>query len=421
MNIGDYLNRTKPRENLENLMREFDLHKNNSLYKRGIYVYGPPGSGKSYFVNEVLTNMGYDVIKYNAVENRGNIITTITGHEITDNNIMKCFYRKKQKIAIMVTEIGSMAASDKAVLADLIKLLRPKKTKKQKLEQSSMVPIICIGQTHNDKKIQDLCKGCNIIEITKPTISEISLIIHNSMTNIADRPDIIRNLANFINGDLHVLKNINDINITSSQLIETYNLPDLVQFKTSNIDTNNVICMLMQTKYNLNNHLEIINETDRATVALLWHENVVDTINSMPLSVSLPFYMRQLENICFADYIYRVTFQKQIWQFNEMSSLIKTFKNSVHYTSTFPNAPVPKPSDIRFTKVLTKYATEYGNINFIHGLCNTLSMGKRDLFSFVTEHFRGVSSPEIETELLEIYDITPLDIKRITNYINYLL
>ena len=36
-----------------------------------------------------------------------------------------------------------------------------------------------------------------------------------------------------------------------------------------------------------------------------------------------------LDNMCFADYIDRITFQKQIWIFNEMSSLIKTFKSLV--------------------------------------------------------------------------------------------
>ena len=49
------------------------------------------------------------------------------------------------------------------------------------------------------------------------------------------------------------------------------------------------------------------------------------------------FYLKQLDNICFADYIDRITFQKQIWQFNEMSSLIKTFKNNKLYHETIKN------------------------------------------------------------------------------------
>ena len=39
-------------------------------------------------------------------------------------------------------------------------------------------------------------------------------------------------------------------------------------------------------------------------------------------------YNKILNNVCFSDYIDRITFQKQIWIFNEMSSLIKTFYNN---------------------------------------------------------------------------------------------
>ena len=37
---------------------------------------------------------------------------------------------------------------------------------------------------------------------------------------------------------------------------------------------------------------------------------------------------------------------------------------------------------MRFTKVLTKYSTEYNNIMFIQNLCNKLSLDKDDLFSY---------------------------------------
>ena len=71
-----------------------------------------------------------------------------------------------------------------------------------------------------------------------------------------------------------------------------------------------------------------MNETDRTIVGLLWHENVVDILERSKKSISFPLYQKMIDNICFADYIDRITFQKQIWQFNEMSSLLKTFHKS---------------------------------------------------------------------------------------------
>jgi uncharacterized protein YdiU (UPF0061 family) len=159
-----------------------------------------------------------------------------------------------------------------------------------------------------------------------------------------------------------------------------------------------------------------MNETDRTSVGLLWHENIIDVIEKMDKKESIPFYISQLNNICFADYIDRITFQKQIWQFNEMSSLIKTFKNNKLYHETFISNNKYKPSEIRFTKVLTKYSTEYNNSIFIQKLCQKLGMDKKDLFGFFIELSNNHENTEI-VNLLENYEINKLDINRIYRYI----
>jgi hypothetical protein len=132
-----------------------------------------------------------------------------------------------------------------------------------------------------------------------------------------------------------------------------------------------------------------------------------------------------LKNICFADYIDRITFQKQIWQFNEMSSIIKTFHSNKIYHESLLNATCSKkkpkysPGEVRFTKVLTKYSTEYNNSTFIQILCHQLAMDKKDLFSFFLE-LRN-KQDDSNTEIMEIFDnceITKLDINRIYRYID---
>jgi hypothetical protein len=70
-----------------------------------------------------------------------------------------------------------------------------------------------------------------------------------------------------------------------------------------------------------------------------------------------------------------------------MSSLIKTFKNNKLYHDTFSNKKKVKfnPTEVRFTKVLTKYSTEYNNLIFIQNLCQELNMDKSDLCAFFLE------------------------------------
>jgi uncharacterized protein YdiU (UPF0061 family) len=159
-----------------------------------------------------------------------------------------------------------------------------------------------------------------------------------------------------------------------------------------------------------------MNETDRTSVGLLWHENIIDVLDKMDKKVSVPFYIQQLDNVCFADYIDRITFQKQIWQFNEMSSLIKTMKNNKLYHEHFTKKAKFAPAEVRFTKVLTKYSTEYNNSLFIQNLCQQLGMDKKDLFGFFVE----LKSKYDDNEMLSLFEnleISKLDINRINRYL----
>ena len=74
------------------------------------------------------------------------------------------------------------------------------------------------------------------------------------------------------------------------------------------------------------------------------------------------------------------------------------------------------PTEVRFTKVLTKYSTEYNNSIFIQNLCQELSMDKNDMFAFFLDLKNKYSDNEIFL-LFENYDISKLDINRIYRYL----
>ena len=52
------------------------------------------------------------------------------------------------------------------------------------------------------------------------------------------------------------------------------------------------------------------------------------------------------------------------------------------YHETFQKKNIYNPTEVRFTKVLTKYSTEYNNLLFIQKLCQKLGIDKKDLFGF---------------------------------------
>ena len=72
-----------------------------------------------------------------------------------------------------------------------------------------MNPIICIGNYHIDKKIKEMMKICDVIEIKVPTKVEIKNLLGLLMPNL--EMDLMNNLVEFIGGDLRKLKSAHDI------------------------------------------------------------------------------------------------------------------------------------------------------------------------------------------------------------------
>ena len=416
--LNNLLNRSDEANKLKTILKDFELNKNNLLTKRGIYIYGDPGSGKTTFVSNILKELDFDTIKYDAGDIRNkSIIDTITKHNMADKNIMSMFYKKIQRIAIIMDEIDGMNNGDKGGINSLIKIIRPKKTKKQRQEEITLNPIICIGNYHIDKKIKELMKVCHVIELKTPTKTQMTGIIENLMSELKDE-NIKVNVINFIQGDLRKLKTIYELYKNKQNVLNNNIIQNIFLMKSYNDDTRKITKKLINSRYSMEDHLTIMNETDRTIVGLLWHENIIDILGKVDKDEAIPFYLKILDNMCFADYIDRITFQKQIWQFNEMSSLIKTFKNNYIYHDTFNLKKKQKfnPAEVRFTKVLTKYSTEYNNSIFIQNLCQELSMDKNDMYAFFLDLKNKYTDNEIAL-LFENYDISKLDISRIYRYL----
>ena len=261
-------------------------------------------------------------------------------------------------------------------------------------------------------------KICNVFELKSLNETETINVLSPFSFPLSQKQQIVQNC----NGDLRKL-------LFHIKMLEKN--PDwlntVAMTKTTlNPSAKEITKELLDNSKQFIQHGELINETDRTIVALLWHENVIDCISAETVEKRLA-YQKILKNICFADYIDRITFQSQIWQFNEMSSLIKTMYNNKIFHELCQNQPIIKPTgEVRFTKILTKYSTEYNNINFVFHLCNRLNMDKKDVFSFFEKlrvsHGSQTKKDCINIEAiqeLEKHGINKLDIKRIYRYLDH--
>jgi hypothetical protein len=417
-NLDTLLNRDETANNIRSFLLNFENTKHDLTQKRGIYLCGDPGSGKTHFIKTLLKSIEYDAVLFDAgdIRNKG-VIESLTRPNMSDMNIMSTLSKKKKPIAIIMDEIDGMNSGDKGGINALIKLIRPKKTKKQRNEEVANSPIICISNYHTDKKIKELMNVCVVFELPRIDSTQMYEVLQNVMPSISSQCKTY--ISANIQGDLRRIATLHSIYVRCPTRV-TMGLLKTVMFpKCCNDDTKQITTNLFSSSHTIDEHNIIMNDTDRTIVGLLWHENVIDILQSMDnRSDAIVMYLKFLNNMCFSDYIDRITFQKQIWQFNELSSLMKTFYNShILHNSVGYVSENNALTTMRFTKVLTKYSTEYNNSTFIHNMCQQVGMDKKDMFLF----FRSLSRDEHDeyrVTLSDNYDITKLDINRIDRYLD---
>ena len=176
INLNKILNRENIINNIELLLEKF---KNNTIDKKGIYIYGNSGIGKTKLILDILKDKKFDIIYFDntTIRNKFLLENTCTSNQ-GNINVYSMFKNEEKKIVIILDDIDTMNNGDKSGIISLIKLIRIKKTKKQKLEKMTNKLIICINNNSNDKKILELIKVCNSFEINTPSYNQMNMIIN---------------------------------------------------------------------------------------------------------------------------------------------------------------------------------------------------------------------------------------------------
>ena len=311
IDINTILDRNKIKDDIKYILSNFNNNKNNFSLKRGIYIYGAAGIGKTRFINDILKELDYDVVNYDAGDIRNkSVIDTITRQNMAEKSIISLFTKKQKPIAIVMDEIDGMNSGDKGGINSLIKLIRPKKTKKQKLEEISYNPIICISNYHIDKKINELMRVCESFEIPIPTDEQIINLIKELLPNLFKNKNLLTNIIQYIQGDLRKLECLLNIYQKKDSIIKPEIIENIFSLKSLNEDAKEITKNLINKKYRFQDHNTLMNETDRTIVGLLFHENIIDHINLSNKKENIKLYLKILNNICFSDYMKSNNFSK---------------------------------------------------------------------------------------------------------------
>lgn len=388
--------------NVTNYIKNLD--KPNS--PKYLYVYGDIGIGKTTIIKSIFQSLKYNINYIDCNQNKLSVDELINMTNISD--VYSMFFNNKQNNALIVDNINYYSYSDKSYFTNLIKLLKKKTTHKP-------IPFIFINTLQEEKKFTELYKISTLLKINPPSNSQLKNIIlklYPSIFDLENSEHIVNNILDYLDNKFYKLINMHYFYYNN--IIELkFNSPKASANANANIINNSNIKILtknlLEHRFNLND-LDIINYSDRTSLSLLLHENIIKLFHTN-LSISdLKIYKKILQNFAFCDCIDKNIFLYQIWQLNDITYIIKIFYNNfILYQNNLLKHIDQK--DIIFTKILTKYSSEYNNFNFIFSNTQLYCTNKKNLllYMFVSEKYD-------ETHIKLVYNRI---IKLIDQYINY--
>ena len=388
--------------NVSNYIKNLD----KATSPKYLYVYGDIGIGKTTIINSILTSLKYNINYIDCNQNKLSVDELINMTNISD--VYSMFFNNKQNNALIIDNINYYSYSDKSYFTNLIKLLKKKNSHKP-------IPFIFINTLQEEKKFTELYKISTLLKINPPSNSQLKNIIlklYPSIFELENSHHIVNNILDYLDNKFYKLINIHYF--YNNNIIELkFNSPNASANASTNIINNSNIKLLtknlLEHRFNLND-LDIINYSDRTSLSLLLHENIIKLFNTNLTSADLKIYKKILQNFAFCDCIDKNIFLYQIWQLNDITYIIKIFYNNfILYQNNLLKHIDQK--DIIFTKILTKYSSEYNNFNFIFSNTQLYCTNKKNLLlhMFVSEKYD-------ETHIKLVYNRI---IKLIEQYINY--
>jgi replication factor C subunit 1 len=306
-----------------------------------LFLYGPPGIGKTSMAKILFKTYGYEVMEFNASEIRNasqirSKIEEINGRQ--DITSIMCF--KNRNIAIIMDEIDGMSSGDRGGLSELLDIIFPKKKGGKKKEKSSGTefpksPFICITNTL-DKKIKTMkTKSCDVrmYEPDRKQLFRLAMHICQS-ENIKCDESLLLHIVPHAQGDYRRLVNI--LEYLWYDVTTRGNTIEWVNRSIEHFDKKNKYMTCYQTaeKILLQNltHSECIEyeRKDSSMTKMLLEENALPhIIKNRKTHPKKSEYVAELydsfSGACMFD---NAVYSQQAWEMNEYSSYYKTIKTN---------------------------------------------------------------------------------------------
>ena len=161
-----------------------------------LFLYGPPGIGKTTMANLLLKKYNYDVLEFNASDTRTAKSIQESLNQIGgSHNVIDFMCNKKTKIAIILDEIDGLSSGDKGGMSEINNIISIAKEKN--------TPFICISNSIC-KKTDSLKRKSLFLKINKPTDFQIKSLVKtiSNDENLKLEPSTIEKVVKKAQGDI---------------------------------------------------------------------------------------------------------------------------------------------------------------------------------------------------------------------------
>lgn len=366
-------------------------YKKNSVIcdtPKVLFIIGPTGIGKTLLADLILKNYNYQKIELNSTDVRSQKkIGEFLKKSLTYRNIVDMFNEGNKPIGILMDEIDTLCKlSDKGGFTEFLTILKQNekfhtlkkniadKKKMKKTKTKILVddyielynPIICTANDVTDKKITELKKYSEVINLQKPSHEEIYIIIDDlyKKNNQTITEDVKLDISIYAQYDIRRLIIIlEDLHYFSNGHIIDKILFE--KFKKTYDEKYEEIQLLDSTKILITKKLDILDssryfDVDCLLTPLMLYHNSIDYIKGTEDAPKkkLNIYKNILNSLCIHDTIQTNIFEVQDW--DELYNVASIYGSSIpnYYFNELKNN---KPVNIEFTSLLNKISQMFVN------------------------------------------------------------
>ena len=365
-----------------------DYKKDCKNTKKVLFIVGPIGCGKTNLANMIFQEFNYQKIELNSTDVRSQKkIGEFLRKALTYRNVVDMFNEGNKPIGILMDEIDTICKlSDKGGFSEFLSILKMndkcesieadkgKKSKKKKVVVSIedyiklYNPIICTSSEINDKKINELKKYSEVINLVKPTDSELILIINDLYTQhnqpIDDGAKI--HICKAAQGDIRRLVILlEDLHYFSKGNLITEDV--FTEYKKVYKEKDEDVQLMDSTKELLATKLDIKTcqkyfSVDCLLTPLMIYHNSIDYIKNCDDKPKnkLTAYKNILHSLCVQDTIQTNIFENQEW--DDLYDISSVYGSAIpnYYFSTLKHNN-DEDIIIQFTSLLNKISQMYVN------------------------------------------------------------